>query len=46
VTVRVSVSYPDEVAADSKSGQEFQKRRTLPDLQRECVHQFTLKTEG
>jgi Putative Ig domain len=46
VKVRVSVSYPDEVPPDSKVGPEFQKRRTRPDLQRECLHQFTLKTEG
>jgi hypothetical protein len=44
VTVRVTVAYPDEVPKTSKSGSEFQKRRTDPALRRECVHEFVLKT--
>jgi len=44
VVIRVTTSYPDEVPADSKSGADFQKRRTLPDLKRECTHRFLLST--
>ena len=44
VVIRVSTSYPREVPATSKSGKDFQKRRTLPALKRECVRRFVLTT--
>ena len=44
VAIRVTASYPHEVPEDSKSGTCFQRRRTDPELQRECTHEFVLTT--
>ena len=42
--IRVTASYPHEVTEDSKSGACFQRRRTEPELEGECTHEFVLTT--
>jgi hypothetical protein len=46
VEILITTEYPDEVGPASKTGKSFQKRRTRPELRRECVHRFMLETKA
>ncbi|MBN2310703.1 MAG: hypothetical protein JXR94_17150, partial [Candidatus Hydrogenedentes bacterium] len=46
VVVHVTTEYPAEVPVTAKSGEDFQNRRTRPDLKRECRHRFVIHVAG